>query len=402
MRSMCWGVASAQGERTSMEDEHCIVAQFDHLIRRWGHAQQQQQAGASAASAASASVAAAAVPVPALPSHPLLGSSSFFGIYDGHGGREAAEFVRDHLHVNVAKRVAEHMNWNPLSPNSAEALAASGVGLDLGDAMKQGAADTETALLAQSIERHSQAGAVIAFTVFSGMQVYCAHAGDTRAVLVRDGRAMDLTQDHKPGLESEQSRVAALGGFISDGCVNGEIQVSRALGDVNLETGKKMLGLSADVSLSKFYLSEDDEFAIIGCDGLWDVLSSDGAAAYARHCLQQHQDPQRAAAELVQEALRKGSSDNVSVIIIGFTRTLTRTQAGDGELRVIVPRPVQRAAGGGRPPRERAPQPPPRPSRLHFTPGAQQRLLKQLRPSPRGSSDEEEQATTREADASEE
>jgi len=189
---------------------------------------------------------------------------------------------------------------------------------------------------------------------------------------------MDLTQDHKPGLESEQSRVAALGGFIADGCVNGEIGVSRALGDVNLSTGRKMLGLSADISLSKFSLSDDDEFLIIACDGLWDVMSSATAVAYARHCLMQHNDIQRCANELVQQALRQHSTDNVSCVVVGFTRTLDRPQDGDGELRVIVPRPVQRGPLGARPRAERIVVPP-RPQRLQLNSGGLSKLMQALK-----------------------
>jgi hypothetical protein len=220
---------------------------------------------------------------------------------------------------------------------------------------------------------------------------------NSRAVLCRDGRALDLTQDHKPGLESEQSRVASLGGFISDGCVNGEIQVSRALGDVNLSTGAKMLGLSAEVQLSKFYLSDDDEFVIIACDGLWDVLNSASAVAYARHCLLQHNDIQRCAEELVQQALRQHSSDNVSVIVVGFLRTLPLSAAGpDGDVRVIVPR-----TGAPRPPGSRGPREkrllsiaPPRPERLVLNAGGRSKLLQALadaQPTPRQSDGEEEE-----------
>jgi len=393
-----------------MEDAHVIVQQFDALIRHAvasavvsGEAPQSAAAASSVAPTAGTPAAPASAGTQAPPSLPSLlsqlGTQSFFGVYDGHGGREAAEYIRDHLHVNVAKRMAQRVLSMGAAGTGTGSPASVARDFDLGDAMKLGAADTEAALLSQSLEWQSTAGAVVAFTIFAGMQLYVAHAGDSRAVLCRDGRALDLTQDHKPGLESEQSRVSSLGGFISDGCVNGEIQVSRALGDVNLSTRAKMLGLSAEVQLSKFYLSDEDEFVIIACDGLWDVLNSASAVAYARHCLLQHNDIQRCADELVQQALRQHSSDNVSVIVIGFLRTLPLAAAGpDGDVRVIVPRSAPRPPGS-RGPRERH-LVPPRPERLMLNEGGRNKLMQALAEvqSTQHEREEEEQETEEEDD----
>lgn len=102
----------------------------------------------------------------------------------------------------------------------------------------------------------------------------------------------------------------------------------------------------------------------LSLSGLWDVMNSANAVAYVRHCLLQHNDIQRAATELVAQALRQHTTDNVSVILIGFMRTLQHPQEEDGETRVIVPRPAApRGAGGRREPRV---QVPPRPARLQL------------------------------------
>lgn len=93
-------------------------------------------------------------------------------------------------------------------------------------------------------------------------------------------------------------------------------------------------------------------------------MNSANAVAYVRHCLLQHNDIQRAASELVAQALRQHTTDNVSVILVGFLRTLQYPQEEDGETRVIVPRPAApRGAGGRREPRVHVP---PRPARLQL------------------------------------
>jgi hypothetical protein len=234
MASMCVGVSAAQGERAHMEDAHRIVHQFDSLIRRAATAAAaaaapapaggQTAAAASANVSATAGVAAApassgttppaaasvAVAPPSLPTLlSQLGTQSFFGVYDGHGGREAADYISDHLHLNVAKRMAQRVlsvstgaaGPGTSSPNGGTTTRE----FDLGDAMKLGAADTEVALLAESLERQSQAGAVVAFTIFAGMQLYVAHAGDcllfgTRVALA-DGKSSCPVEHVTPGMQ---------------------------------------------------------------------------------------------------------------------------------------------------------------------------------------------------------
>ena len=63
-------------------------------------------------------------------------------------------------------------------------------------------------------------------------------------------------------------------------------------------------------------LEEEDEFLIVGCDGLWDVFTSSDAVRFARIRLQDHNDPEQCSRELVEEALRRNTSDNLTVITV--------------------------------------------------------------------------------------
>ena len=61
--------------------------------------------------------------------------------------------------------------------------------------------------------------------------MYVANAGDSRCVLCRAGKAIDLSLDHKPEDEPERQRIEKAGGFVTvDGRVNGNLNLSRALG----------------------------------------------------------------------------------------------------------------------------------------------------------------------------
>lgn len=147
-----------------------------------------------------------------------------------------------------------------------------------------------------------------------------ANVGDCRAVLGKRGRAIELSKDHKPNSTSERFRIEKLGGAIYDGYLNGQLSVSRALGDWHMKGPKgSACPLSAEPELQETILTEDDEFLIMGCDGLWDVMSSQYAVTMARKELMLHNDPERCSRELVREALKRNTCDNLTVIVVCFS-----------------------------------------------------------------------------------
>lgn len=71
--------------------------------------------------------------------------------------------------------------------------------------------------------------------------IYCANAGDSRAVLAtKSGKCIELSFDHKPDNAGEMARVKAAGGFVEDGRVQGVIAVSRAIGDWEYKDPSKL------------------------------------------------------------------------------------------------------------------------------------------------------------------
>jgi protein phosphatase 2C family protein 2/3 len=147
-----------------------------------------------------------------------------------------------------------------------------------------------------------------------------ANAGDCRAVLCRRGKAIEMSRDHKPICCKERKRIEASGGHVSDGYLNGQLNVARALGNWHMEGMKDRDGgpLSAEPELMSRKLTEEDEFLIIGCDGIWDVFRSQNAVDFARRRLQEHNDPGLCCKDLVDEALKRKSGDNLAVVVVCF------------------------------------------------------------------------------------
>ena len=80
------------------------------------------------------------------------------------------------------------------------------------------------------------AGCTAVVAVIHGNKLYVANAGDSRCVLCRGKETVSLTEDHKPTNPDEERRIKAAGGFVSEGRINGGLNLSRAIGDMNYKT----------------------------------------------------------------------------------------------------------------------------------------------------------------------
>eukprot|EP00831_Metopus_contortus_P056003 TRINITY_DN4760_c0_g1_i2.p1 TRINITY_DN4760_c0_g1~~TRINITY_DN4760_c0_g1_i2.p1 ORF type:complete len:178 (-),score=33.99 TRINITY_DN4760_c0_g1_i2:39-572(-) len=108
---------------------------------------------------------------------------------------------------------------------------------------------------------------------------YVANAGDSRTVLAKKGKAEELSIDHKPGMESELRRIIKAGGSVTDGRVDGNLNLSRALGDLRYKQNKKlkqseqMISPEPEIRVEK--LTPDCDFLVMGCDGIYETKTSE-------------------------------------------------------------------------------------------------------------------------------
>jgi len=133
--------------------------------------------------------------------------------------------------------------------------------------------------------------AVLALLV--GSELYVANAGDSRCVVSREGKALEMSTDHKPEDEPERERIENAGGKVtSDGRVNGGLNLSRALGDHSykqvapLPPQKQMITALPEVR--KLTVDpEKDEFMVLACDGIWNSMTSQEVVDFVRIKLEQ-------------------------------------------------------------------------------------------------------------------
>ncbi len=287
-KSIDWGVSERQGlDRTHMEDAYAAVLPFKG---------NQNEA--------------------------------FFGIYDGHGGDQAA--------IATAQGIGD---VGPLHRLVAESRLS---GYNIYKYAYQ-----MMDLYFQEYSKESGTTAITAHIMPGKYNplVYLAWVGDARAVLVnQSGTVSDVgtSIDHKPDNPKEKSRIEAAGGRIRhcEGAwrVGGILAIPRAIGDGLVKSMAK--GIIADPEIKDFKLRPHHKALILACDGVWDVLSNEQAAQIVTDALQNYKAPlsadpiarthektteagnnsraQYAARTLRDAAINARSTDNVSVLVIEF------------------------------------------------------------------------------------
>lgn len=174
-------------------------------------------------------------------------------------------------------------------------------------------------------------GCTAVVAVIHGNKVVIANTGDSRCIISRKGVAEPLTLDHKPVLLEEAERIIKAGGFVRDNRVNGALNVSRTIGDLdfkrntNLPHTHQMVVATPDIT--SFDLQKGDEFLILACDGIWDVMSNQEAVDFVRKRLKQRESIKYICEEMCDNCLAPDlrglcrGADNMSVIIVLFKHT---------------------------------------------------------------------------------
>lgn len=108
--------------------------------------------------------------------------------------------------------------------------------------------------------------------------LYVANAGDSRAVLSKNGQAERLSIDHKASDPQEIERVKAMGGTIMDNRVAGGLAITRAIGD----HAYKSSGVTSQPYTVRHVLRPFDKYLVLASDGVWDTVSDQDAIALCK------------------------------------------------------------------------------------------------------------------------
>lgn len=236
-------------------------------------------------------------------------SASFFAVYDGHGGAKVAAYAGDHLHKTIL---------------SQEEYAAG----KIEEAIRKGFLQIDQDMLSDADMREELAGTTAIAILVKDQRIYVGNVGDSRAVASFSGHSDPLSIDHKPSSEGEAKRINAAGGWVEFNRVNGNLALSRALGDFVFKRNEKKSArdqiVTAFPDVQCRDVTDDLEFIVIACDGIWDVLSNEEVVEFVRKRIAAKMEPSIICEELMTRCLAPGCQmgglgcDNMTVILICF------------------------------------------------------------------------------------
>lgn len=239
------------------------------------------------------------------------------GVFDGHGGPKASEYVQKHLFENIL---------------SSESFPA-----DVFKAIEDGFVWTDSKYNKLDERQRNDDGCTATAAMMIHDTLYVSHVGDSRAVLGQrrknseDVIAIPLTDDHKPNRRDERSRIENVGGTVIHAGtwrVSGVLAVSRSFGNRLMKRF-----IVAHPEIRQDTLSPQTRCLIVASDGLWDVFSNQDAVDEAL----KYGNAEKAAGEMIKMAYDRGSYDNISCIVCYFDYPVAEEEDGtDTSLRAPV------------------------------------------------------------------
>lgn len=223
-----------------------------------------------------------------------------FGVFDGHGGKEVAQWVKKKFSDELSK------NKNFKSQNYSKALSENFLRMDSLMVESQGKQELKEEARKSKLDDEKQGkddsknknemfrslfdpkaqddcdvamytGCTATVCLLDDKKAYFANAGDSRIVICKNGVAYAMTVDHKPELDEERTRIYKADGWVADGRVKGNLNLSRSLGDLEYKQNKKISAedqmITANPELTSCDL-KDVDFIFLGCDGVYDCLTN--------------------------------------------------------------------------------------------------------------------------------
>lgn len=289
---------------------------------------------------------------------PGLPGSGFFGVFDGHGGPQVARYAAQAIPTRLFSKLRPSgkgparstrapegarlpdtlpgLNSHSKLPglfNHDEQPKSGGMAVaswpprptdsankNIHKLLRESFLEADNQMLNATTSKHC--GTTACCVMVTSDYFVFANLGDSRAILASNDEVVFSTKDHKPGDQRERKRIYDAGGFVLRGRICGSLAVARALGDHSFKSATipqpaQMVSPEPDTC----YVDRNhqlDEFLVIACDGVFDVMSNEAVADVVRESMRHFNSLTVVASQLVEQALQRGSSDNISAMIVTF------------------------------------------------------------------------------------
>lgn len=292
-------------------------------------------------------------PIQVQDSQPLSEGHAIFGVMDGHGGDFTSEFAAanfmGHFSKNNKLRHYAHLSDKDQGDVTGvsmlrAALKETFTSIDAdirtqqkkkNDKILAGLKVTSTkdqVDLMKARQKIERSGSTCVVVMLTPSHIICANAGDSRAILQRGGKVLPLSFDHKPSNIPELQRIENAGGCVKNKRVDGDLAVSRGLGDyaykkANLRPVTKQKVIPEPEFVVYPRKQDLDEFIVLACDGVWDVATNAECGQFIQGMMDDGQtDLGTICEDAMDICLKKNSRDNMTLGVV----TLDAAKFGTG------------------------------------------------------------------------
>lgn len=231
---------------------------------------------------------------------------SFFAVFDGHAGSYTSKIASEELYKQVQKtfllhgisKISDNLNDDEMEKLKTALIEAFVI---FDDQLKE--SEPYKSL------REGCGSTALAVLITSNFIIFC-NCGDSRGFLSRSNIVEFETKDHKPSDPNEKLRIENSGGCVIMDRVNGNLAVSRALGDFSFKdktdfsTKEQAVSPEPTVTIIPRDLT-NDQFIVLACDGIWDVMSCDDVRNFVFTKLILGDDLKMICADLIDNCLMK-------------------------------------------------------------------------------------------------
>ena len=221
---------------------------------------------------------------------------SFFGVFDGHAGPKVAQFCS----ANLLDCIADSYKASTMQDEDDR----------IKDAIHRGFINLDEKLRIENENNDDRSGTTAIICIVTPKKIFFGNCGDSRGLLCRDGKVHRATVDHKPYNDLERARIEKAGGTVLMQRVNGSLAVSRALGDFDykrssgLKPEEQLVSPEPEVSIEARD-QDTDQYILLACDGIYDVMTNDAVVEYVSHQLQLTADLPKICSSLIDTCLNK-------------------------------------------------------------------------------------------------
>ena len=233
-----------------------------------------------------------------------LNKISLLCVFDGHGGKNVSKYLKNNLPLHLLKKY--DIDIYNIKNNAIKFFN------HIFNSIQQSLINNHP-----KIVQYSGSTACVCIHYINNKKkhkLWVLNLGDTRIIRCNQSNIGEqLSLDHKPNEPEEKKRIELLGGKIYLDRTEWRIKnlsLSRAFGDIDCSPY-----VTHVPSIYNYNINPGDKFIIIGCDGLWDVLSNQDAVEFVNTLLNDNNFKGNIAKELAEHAYHKKSSDNITVII---------------------------------------------------------------------------------------